>query len=137
MASYREMNALAKDPARVRSLAESLLAVNGAELTDWEQTFLGDLKWLDGNEALTTRQAEKLVEIREDNEWVTQIDSYSVANLFKNCFQARLDLSEDDEAFLMRMRELGHTSRMRRREARWLLRCARQLHLIDGYVDFD
>src|SRR5205823_5744496 len=59
MASYKEMLALGRDPARVRAVARRLLA-SAEDWTEWERDFLEGLVAEYGIEALTTRQREKL-----------------------------------------------------------------------------
>jgi hypothetical protein len=135
MSSWREINEIGKDPVRVRNLAKLLLAVHRAELTEWELDFLqGVLERGEQDEDLTTRQAEKLVEIRDSLKHYSSIDGFNVRRLIENCWMARLDLGESDEDFINRVRGRGS---LRRSDAQRLLRCARQLHLIDGYIDLD
>ncbi len=135
MSSWREISAIGKDPVRVRNSAKGLLAAYRADLTDWELDFLDSvLQRSEQDENLTTRQAEKLVEIRDSLKHYSTIDGLSVRRLIENCWMARLDLSESDEDFINRVRGCGS---LRRSDAQRLLRCARQLYLIDGYVDLD
>ena len=57
--NYREMTALASDPARVRATAEFILATGRAD-TSGAQEFLAGLARYDGERPLTTRQLETL-----------------------------------------------------------------------------
>ena len=100
MASYKEMLALGRDPARVRAVARRLLA-SAEDWTEWERDFLEGLVAEYGSDALTTRQRQKLVELREGAEYVPTIEGFDVASLIDKCWLGRLDLDyEDDIAFI-------------------------------------
>jgi hypothetical protein len=113
MASNREMNALGRDPARVRSLTLGLLKLaETAEniFTEWELTFLRSLvgqtettvglakkqqKQKDAGR-LTARQAEKLLDIRDATVLHRDIGGVSIRSLINPCYEGRCDLAEDD-----------------------------------------
>jgi hypothetical protein len=63
MASYKEMLALGRDPVRVRAVARRLLAC-AEDWTEWERDLLEGFVAEYGSDALTARQREKLVELR-------------------------------------------------------------------------
>ena len=136
MASWREISDTAKDPVVVRRIAEQLLALYRNDLTEWELDFLEGMlaRGPSADEDLTTRQSEKLLQIRDDLKYYTNVDGLSVKLMIQNCYGARVDLDEADEEFLNRVR--GKTS-LRRGDVSRLLRCARELHLIHEYVDID
>jgi len=127
MASYKELLALGRDPVRVRAVARRLLA-SAEDWADWERDFLEGLVAEYGIDALTPRQHEKLVELREGAEYVSTIEGFDVASLIDKCWPKRLDLDyEDDIAFIEQ--ERGSTS-IRRRHVERLLRCCRKLGVI-------
>ena len=64
MGSYKEQLVLGRDPVRVRAVARRLLA-SAEDWTEWERDFLEGLVAEYGSDALTTRQRQKLVELRE------------------------------------------------------------------------
>lgn len=134
MASWREINDIAKDPVRMRGLAEHLLAVFREQLTEWELNFLQSLLVRGAaDETLTTRQAEKLVEIRDDLQKFPTFRGYSVKNLMPKCWIGRLDLDEPDKEFIERMCDAFS---LNRRDWYHLLSCARQLFLVDSDGEF-
>lgn len=163
MASYREMHAVSSDPARARNLALSLLALaKTAEdvFTEWELTFLRDIAEQsaqvmslsgkgrkefkfskDRAEALlalrdfrlTTLQTEKLFEIRDAAELYRDIDGISVRTLINRCYEARLDLSEDDELFIEQLWKRG-VSELRRHDLSRLKRCSKHLGELEDYM---
>jgi len=128
MASYKELLALGRDPVRVRAVARRLLA-SAEDWADWERDFLEGLVAEYGIDALTPRQHEKLVELREGAEYVSTIEGFDVASLIDKCWPKRLDLDyEDDIAFIEQ--ERGSTA-IKQRHAERLLRCCRKLRVID------
>ena len=128
MGSYKELLALGRDPVRVRAVARRLL-VSAEDWTEWERDFLEGLVAEYGSDALTTRQRQKLVELREGAEYVPTIEGFDVASLIDKCWLGRLDLDyEDDIAFIEQ--ERGSTS-IKRRHVQRLLRCCRKLGVID------
>jgi hypothetical protein len=133
VASFKEIDRVRKDPTAFRDIATLLLKFFRADLTDWETDFLQSVarsQW----EELTTRQSEKLLQIRDDMQEVSEVLGFSVKLLLKGLVDARLDLSEDDEAWVVRSYERDPTSIKRKWRGR-LLRCSRQLYLID--IDLD
>ena len=128
MGSYKEQLVLGRDPVRVRAVARRLLA-SAEDWTEWERDFLEGLVAEYGSDALTTRQRQKLVELREGAECVPTIGGFDVASLIDKCWLGRLDLDyEDDIAFIEQ--ERGSTS-IKRRHVQRLLRCCRKLGVID------
>jgi hypothetical protein len=124
MASYKEMLALGRDPVRVRAVARRLLA-SAEDWTEWERDFLEGLVAAYGSDALSTRQREKLVELRNGAEYVSKVEELDVASLIDKCWLRRLDLDyEDDIAFIEQ--ERGSSS-IKRRHVERLLRCCRKL----------
>lgn len=163
MTSYREMHAISSDPVRVRNLALGLLALaRKAEdvFTEWELKFLRDIAEQSAEiialsprqrkefkfseqqaEArlalrdfrLTSRQAEKLFEIRDAIELHRDIGGISVCNLIARCYAARLELDEGDEEFIERLWRTGVVE-LRRNELLRLKRCSKQLGELEEYM---
>jgi hypothetical protein len=159
MASNREMNALGRDPARVRSLTLGLLKLAEAAeniFTDWELTFLRSLvgqaettvgltkkqreQQKDAGVALamrdfrlTERQAEKLLDIRDATVLHRDIGGVSVRSLINRCYEGRRDLAEDDEQFVERVYRSG-VDELRGRDLARLRRCSVQLGELEEYI---
>lgn len=131
MADYREINALAKDPPRARSLAKFLLSQENFARTDWEADFLTAM--LERRDELTTRQAEKLVEIRDDSILYTKVDAFVFTRLIETCWCNRFDLdSDEDLAFIEQLKNSGKVA-LRKSEALRLKRIATELHEIEPH----
>jgi hypothetical protein len=137
MQDYKEIDRLRKDLAAPRSLAKRLLELPHADWSDWEIDFLQHMTRHKGPDPITTRQCEKLVELRDDAEYYLSVRGFSVQSLIKNCWLARDELdSEDDRKFIERLKETSY-SRVKRRQLRKLLACARELGAIEQYVAID
>jgi hypothetical protein len=120
---YREIQRLAGDPASVRKIAKVLLTAPG--LSDRQIDFLSDMAEIKGG--ITTRQGEFLIGIRDDMQEIATYRDFNVAGLIRKCWIARMDLSEDDEQFIEKLK--GRTT-IKRQDGSRLLRCAKQLELI-------
>ncbi len=131
MADYREINALAKNPSRARSLAKFLLSQDNLARTDWEADFLTAM--LERRDELTTRQAEKLVEIRDDQILYTKVDQFVFKRLIETCWCNRFDLdSDEDLAFIEQLKSSGNVA-LRKSEALRLKRIAIALDEIEPH----
>jgi hypothetical protein len=134
MASWSEIDRIRKNPAAVREITRRLLRLPASEFTDWEIDFLRAMANHPDDEDLTTRQSEKLLEIRDDVEILTEFRGFSVRLLLKQCRDARLDLAEPDEAWIVQMAAKSENSIKRKHIGR-LMRCARELNVIEEEVD--
>jgi GAF domain-containing protein len=163
MASSREMHAVSSDPVRARNLALSLLALTKAAeniFSEWELTFLRDIAEqsaavialsrkerkeykFSAQQAearlalrdfrLTSRQTEKLFEIRDSTALHRDITGVSVRNLIARCHEARLELDEGDEEFIERLWKSGATE-LRTPDLIRLKRCSIQLGELEPYM---
>jgi len=129
MASWREIDRIRKSPAEFRALAKRLLNLD-AELTEWESIFVESICNDTETKQFTTRQSEKLLQIRDDYETITECDRFSVKSLLENCWLARVDLSERHEEKLQKLRERSLVS-IRRKDVGFLMHRARELHIIE------
>lgn len=133
MASERELRRLmSEDGAGVR-LARGLVAMRSVDWTDWEQDFLESIATRDPSRGLSYRQAEILAELRDAASACVLIAGIPVRRLIDQLWQARLDLSEDDEEWLGGLRAAAVTSVKKRTAAR-LAASARRIGLIESHV---
>ncbi|MEA2876811.1 MAG: hypothetical protein QOF14_2007 [Hyphomicrobiales bacterium] len=130
MASWREIDRVRKDANGARELATRLLKIYPGELTKWEEAFLESISSYTELFEFTTRQSEKLLQVRDDLELVAEYRGFSIPLLIKNVFDARLDLSEADEQWFLQIREKTQVS-IRRKHLGRLMRCARELNIIE------
>ncbi len=125
MQDYKEIDRIRKNLVAVRSLAQRLLDLPRADWNDWEIDFLQHMARHKGPDPITTRQGEKLLELRDDAEYCSSVRGFSVQSLIKNCWLVRDNLKETSG------------SCVKRRQLRKLLACARQLGEIEQYVSID
>jgi hypothetical protein len=130
MASWIEIDRIRKDPAAARALAARLLKIHRHDFTDWELDFLQSIARYHSDEELTTRQGEKLLQIRDDVELITKYHGFSIKTLIQGCYEGRMDLDEADETWI---EELRGKEAIKRRFIGRLLRCARRLGNIEKY----
>ena len=78
MASWREIDRIRKDAAAVRSIAERLLAFHSGDFTEWELIFLESMARRESPDDLSTRQVEKLLEIRDGAEFISDFFPFNV-----------------------------------------------------------
>lgn len=133
MTDYRKIDALSKDVSRAKRLAAFLLKVSEMSWTDWEADFLEAMAGR--TEALSTRQAEKLVELEAAAVWHEKTaDGFSVQVLVRECFLARADLASDENVAFIEKLNLEGCTRLRGQGLQRLLRCARALGVIEPYM---
>jgi hypothetical protein len=102
------------------------------DLTDWERDFLESLV-AGPPERLSTRQAEVLFEIRGDNELISNVGgNIKVSNLIQRAYEARPDLDEGDEEWIVAIRNRGTTS-LRRRHLEVAMHRSRNSDRVDPF----
>jgi hypothetical protein len=133
MASWREIDRISKSPAEARRIAAGLLKFHSLDLSEWEAAYLESIARHPEDEQLTTRQSEKLLQIRDDIQLISEYRGFSVAILVEKVHLARLDLSQDDEDWIVGIRQRSG-GMISRKNAGRLLRLAHQLNLIEDEV---
>ena len=137
---YREMNAIAADPARVRATAAFVLAAIGDDLEDGSEKFLTELATYDGATRLGVRQLEYLYALRERTWRRSKAGGLSADTLIARTWEARLDLvDEDAEAWLDDLMGEGTGIALSKPEWCRLIALAKQLGLIEPnqWIDLD
>jgi hypothetical protein len=130
MADYREIVALQKDPARARATAQALVDLEDIGWTDWELDFLESIG--SRRQDLTTRQGEKLAELCNEAAWYTTVEGFSLRALIERCHLCRDELATADAALIARLKA-ADAARLRRKDARRVLQCARRIGEIEPY----
>ena len=87
MADWKEINRISKDPQAVRSLARVLLKLPYVTWAEERERFLKDMAR--EREPITTRQAEYLLDLRDETELYSSVGGFSVASLSEDCWRNR------------------------------------------------
>lgn len=129
---YREMNAIAGDPARVRATAAFVLAAIGDDLEDGSEKFLTELATYDGATRLGVRQLEYLYALRERTWRRARAGGLRADALIARTWEARFDLvDEDAEAWLDDLKAEGAGIELSKPAWRRLIALAKQVGLIE------
>jgi hypothetical protein len=102
MQDYKGIDRVRKDAIAVGSLAKRLLGIPNHDWNDWELDFLEHMARHGGPDPITTRQGEKLIELRDDSEYHSSVNGFSVASLIANCWLARDDLNSEQDKTLLK-----------------------------------
>jgi|GEM_PF-1901429 len=132
MASWKEIERIRKDVGSAKRIAASLLKTH-SDFSDWEKDFLEAMTSRDDDYELTTRQSEKLLQVRDDCEETSEYRGFSIQLLIKQVFEARFDLGQADEDWIDKIWQRGSLSVKRKHVGR-LIRCAKELFIIDGEI---
>lgn len=122
MSNFKQINELTKNPGQARTIAQYLSTIPESEWTDWEIDFLEDMARR--KDELSTRQAEKLIELRDNALRYAKVSGFVLRSLVGRCWVARQDIDDDDDVeFIERLHSRGETA-LRKPEALRLKRCA-------------
>ena len=131
MASWAEIENLRKDADGARRLCRGLLNGSASALSDTAETFLESIEARHYLDELSTRQAEVILEIRDEVQFVTVTrDGLSVATLIARCHALRDELADPDKEWIEAI-FTSSRSTVRRKDIGRLLRCSRSLGLFD------
>ena len=135
MTNWREINEISKAPQAVRSLARRLLKLPYMSWSERGRGFLENMA--KEREPITTRQAEYLIELRDETELHQVVGGFSVGSLIEDCWRnqepdRRRGLSDENRNFIESIR--GKNA-LPRRQLHRLFACGRELGLIEAYID--
>jgi hypothetical protein len=132
MADFREIHEFQMDAARSRRLACVLSANSQLVWSDWELDFLESM--CAQKSELSTRQAEKLLELRDEAHVYRKADGILISTLIRRCFEARLDLDSDQDVAFVERLKAADAGQLHRSPALRLVRIARQLGIIEPHA---
>jgi hypothetical protein len=129
-----EIDRVRKRPNTFKPLAAQLLNLPGINWWEYAERFLREVSKYPHSE-LNSRQAEFLLKLRDDKATHHTIrGGFSVAILIKNCFEARFELSSDEDIkFIESLHKSGHPY-VTGRQLGWFIRICKELGEIEGYV---
>lgn len=131
VASDIEIERIRKDTETWRALARSLVGHTAQdELHDNELDFLEQLlerRWL---EELSYRQAEWLLDIRDNTRRIGSYRGFSLRTLIRRCNENRFDLDDEDQVWISGLYQEG-SEVIRLRQARRVFALAQRLGEVD------
>jgi hypothetical protein len=135
MTDWKEINRISKDPQGVRSMAKRLLKLPYITWPEERMRFLKDMAR--ERDPITTRQAEYLIDLRDETELHSKVGGFSVASLIGDCWLSRdgdryCGLSEENREFI---ESIKSKTVLTRSQLRRLFACCRELGLIEEYID--
>lgn len=132
MASWTELERIRKDPVTFRGLATRLMNNPHCEASEFAESFLESIaNWK--RDEITLRQAEVLLELRDDAEIHTNYKGLSVHLLMEKCYANRHELEESDRKRLEALHEAGRDF-VTGAQMGWFKRICKQLHEMEGYM---
>ena len=127
MATCKEIERYKKDAEGARRLCRRILTAAPDALSASGEAILDGIASKTFLNELSTRQAEVILEIRDETELVsTTWNGLSVTRLIRQCYEGRCDLSEADQEWIEKVYDTSRST-IRRRSVGRLVRCAREL----------
>ena len=134
MASDREIERLRKDTDEWRRLATRLLRYDDNDVLPLkDSTFLEGILDRHWQPELSYRQAEWLIDIRRNVEFVSTYRGYNLRRLVNICHANRFEFDDDDETWIVGIFE-SRRDTLRYVEARRVYGLARQLGEVDDWA---
>ena len=129
---YREMNAMAGDPVRVRATAAMILAKMADDLDERSRQFLTTLAAFDGEKPLSVRALEYLYGLRERAWRRAKVGGWRADTLIAKTWQARFDLVDyEAEEWLDELKAEGAGVALSKPQWRRLIALAKQVDQLD------
>lgn len=132
---HRGMLELARDPVRVRALAISLKERLGSEINAKAFDFLTKLERYSDKDFLSGGHREFLWSLIQQASRSSKQGPYRADRLVRMLWEARLDLTEEEEVYVIELHERGHGLMLSHAEWRWIFRLCRERGDIgDDYI---
>lgn len=132
MATEREISRVRHDPAQWRGITRHL--IDYAEKHDLEERHLKLLATLQTSAAsdeISYRQAEWLLDIRDDVDYVSEYRNVSVKFLIRAVYENQYGVDDDDDASWIKEIWRQSPARLRKRDARRLYTIAKLIGLLE------
>ncbi|WP_284876635.1 hypothetical protein [Brevundimonas sp. MEB006b] len=134
MATERELFRVRHDPVEWRGIVKRLLEIADQDGVDDRHLVLIDsLNAQTERVELSYRQAEWLLDARDDSEFVVTYLNFSIKLMLKECFENRFGIDDEDDQMWVEKTHSERLVRLRKMEAKRLFRIAVTL----GVVEWD
>jgi hypothetical protein len=128
MASEREIDRIRKDAEAGRRICRQLLAGSSSVLTDSAESFLTSIESRTYLRELSTRQAEVVLEIRDELQIVsTTREGCSVSRLLRRCHELKAYFADDNDREWIEEIYLISSASIRKRDVGRLMNLDHQL----------
>lgn len=133
MATERELFRVRHDPVEWRGIVKRLLEIADQDgVDDRHLVIIESLNAQTERVELSHRQAEWLLDARDDSEFVTKYFDFSIKLMLKECYENRFGIDDDDEQNWLEKAYSERLVRLRKKDARKLFRLAVALGVIDS-----
>lgn len=133
MASWSEIERVRKDPTEFRQLALRLNADDSFDRSEDADEFLEKISTYRYDE-LTKRQAEFLLDLRNDAEKHFSLRGLSIAILIEKCFHGRAELNDDADIDRIEKLKVSGAQFVTGRQMGWFRRICKELNEIEEYI---
>lgn len=132
MASERELSRIRRDPVEWREIVSRLLKIADQDgIEDRHVVIVESLNAQTDRVELSYRQAEWLLDARDDSEFVSEFRSLSVSILLNDCYERIYRIEDEEDQKWLEERYRERAGRLRRKDAKTLYRLAATLGAID------
>lgn len=132
MATERELFRVRHDPVEWRGIVKRLLEIADQDgVDDRHLVIIESLNAQTERVELSHRQAEWLLDARDDSEFVTKYFDFSIKLMLTECYQNRFGIDDDDEQNWVEKAYSERLVRLRKKDAKKLFKIAVALGVID------
>lgn len=133
MATELELSRVRKDPAEWRGIVKRLLEIADRDGVDHRHLVLIEsLNAQTERIELSYRQAEWLLDARDDSEFVSTYFNFSIKLLLKDCFENRFGIDDEDDHKWVERTKSECLVRLRKMHARRLFYIAVTLGVVES-----
>lgn len=133
MATERELFRVRHDPVEWRGIVKRLLEIADHDgVDDRHLVIIESLNAQTERVELSHRQAEWLLDARDDSEFATKYFDFSIKLMLKECYENRFGIDDADEQNWVEKAYSDRLVRLRKKDARKLFRIAGALGVIDS-----
>lgn len=133
MATERELSRVRHDPVEWRGIVKRLLEIADQDgVDDRHLVIIESLNAQTERVELSHRQAEWLLDARDDSEFVATYFNFSIKLMLKECYENRFGIEDEDDQKWVEKTHSERLVRLRKKDARKLFAIAVALDVIDS-----
>lgn len=133
MATERELSRVRRDPVEWRGIVKRLLEIaDQGGVDERHLVLIESLNAQTERVELSHRQAEWLLDARDDSEFVSTYFSFSIKAMLNECFDNRFGMDDEDDQMWLESIHGEGLVRLRKKDAKKLFQIALVLGVIDS-----